>query len=155
MEYIDGVGMDSLSDAQKTIVQEELEQHVQAMHKLRSHSPGGPSGLVVPPYRVTRKTLNDDWSYLRRPSETEEFSFCHNDLSQANVMVDPISLKIKAVLDWEYAGFYPGFFDSRFFERLGPSVAINGEPDDTDRLVEFLEARIQEGLQCAENKPSS
>ena len=155
MEYIDGVGMDSLSDAQKTIVQEELEQHVQAMHKLRSHSPGGPSGLVVPPYRVTRKTLNDDWSYLRRPSETEEFSFCHNDLSQANVMVDPISLKIKAVLDWEYAGFYPGFFDSRFFERLGPSVAINGEADDTERLIQFLEARMQEGPSCAGNNPAS
>lgn len=152
MEYIDGDDMSSLTEAQKTIVQKELEEHVQTMHKLHSCIIGGPSGLVVPPHRVTLKSLNDDWSSLR-PSKTEEFSFCHNDLSQHNVVVDPVTLKINAILDWEYAGFYPEFFEGRFFERPGPSAAINDEVDDTEKLVKFLESRMKEDHRCAESKP--
>ncbi|EZF25601.1 hypothetical protein H112_02171 [Trichophyton rubrum D6] len=67
-----------------------------------------------------------------------EFVFCHNDLSQNNVIVDPNSLKIRAIIDWEYAGFYPAYFDRSFFRRKGPSVAIDGEIDDSEILLDFL-----------------
>lgn len=53
-------------------------------------------------------------------------------------MVNPDTLKITAILDWEYAGFYPEWFERRFFERMGPSVAIEEEVDDAGKIVEFM-----------------
>ena len=58
-----------------------------------------------------------------------------------NVIVDPVSLKICAIIDWEYAGFYPDFFERKFYERLGPSVAMEGEADDSEKLLAFLNDR--------------
>ncbi|KAF2195578.1 hypothetical protein K469DRAFT_14950 [Zopfia rhizophila CBS 207.26] len=39
------------------------------------------------------------------------------------------------------SGFYPEFFERRFFERDGPSVAVNGEEDDSQKLVEFVQSK--------------
>lgn len=55
-------------------------------------------------------------------------------------MVDPDTMKIKAILDCEYAGFYPEWFERRFFERLGPSVAIDNEVDDAEKILEFMQS---------------
>ena len=88
---------------------------------------------------MTRLTGREQWDL--RSSESEEFVFCHNDLSMRNVIVDPVSLKICAILDWEYAGFYPDFFERKFFERLGPSIAMEGEADDSEKLLAFLNDR--------------
>jgi hypothetical protein len=49
-------------------------------------------------------------------------------------------MKIKAILDWEYAGFYPEWFERRFSERLGPSVAMGREDDDAEKIVDFLQS---------------
>lgn len=62
IEYVDGVGMSELRDWQKTTVLEELHQLLTTLKNLRSKHIGGPSGIVVPPYRVTRSTENDDWA---------------------------------------------------------------------------------------------
>lgn len=140
MEYIEGVGMNELTDEEKETVKRELEGHLTTLHKLRSQHAGGSLGLVMPPYRAMRKTYRDN--YTLKPAETEEFVFCHNDLSQHNVIVNPTTLKINAIIDWEYAGFYPEYFEGHFFERLGPSVAQGGEEDDSDKLVEFLNSRM-------------
>ena len=58
-----------------------------------------------------------------------------------NTIVDPVSLKIRAIIDWEYAGFYPENFDTKFYHRLGPSVALEGEDDDSEALLTFLMSR--------------
>ncbi|KAH6672824.1 hypothetical protein B0J14DRAFT_667466 [Halenospora varia] len=41
-----------------------------------------------------------------------------------NIIIDPGILKIKAIIDWEYSGFYPSFFKALFYKRLGPLSAI-------------------------------
>lgn len=138
-EEIKGVAMHTLTESQKEVVIKELEQHIQTLCALRSPKVGGPSGLVVPPYRAMLETFRDDWTL--RESDHDEFVFCHNDLSQHNVLVDPDSLKIAGIIDWEYAGFWPDFFEGRFFMRKGPSAAIDEEVDDTEKLIEFLESR--------------
>jgi aminoglycoside phosphotransferase (APT) family kinase protein len=74
-------------------------------------------------------------------STREDNVFCHNDLSQQNVIVDPDTLKIRAIIDWEYAGFFPPTFESPFYRRPGPSAAINDEVDDSSDLVEFLRSK--------------
>ncbi len=136
MELVAGVSMAVLTEDEKHVVKQELAKHLESLHSLRSSTLGGISGLMIPPYRARSKTFKDDWDL--RPSETEEYVFCHNDLSQQNVIVDPKSLKINAIIDWEYSGFFPKQFDFPFFERLGPSVAMDGEKDDSDELLALL-----------------
>ena len=136
MEYVEGVNMADLTEDEKHVVKQELAKHLESLHNLRSCTLGGVSGLTIPPFRVLDKTFRDDWDL--RPSETEEYVFCHNDLSQHNIIVDPKSLKINAIIDWEYAGFFPKHFEFPFWERLGPSVALDGEKDDSEELLALL-----------------
>lgn len=140
--YVEGVSMSSLPEHQKAVVQGELEIHLATLRTLKSNRLGGPSGIVIPPYRVLRRTEKDHWDL--KPSDQEEYVFCHNDLSQQNVIVDPETLQIKAIIDWEYAGFFPVRFECPFYIRLGPSVAKEEESDDSLELLEFLESRIDD-----------
>ncbi|KAJ5725218.1 uncharacterized protein N7483_006575 [Penicillium malachiteum] len=117
MEYIDGVGMFRLSEDQKKLVLVELKQFIDTLHRIRLNKIGGPTGAEA---------------------ETPEYVFCHNDLSQHNIIVDPKTLKIKAIIDWEYAGFFPEYFDAPFYKRIGPSAAIDEETDDVPKLLQFL-----------------
>ncbi|KAI1174943.1 kinase-like protein [Nemania sp. FL0916] len=138
-EYVEGVGMSDLTEDQKAVVRDELESHFTTLRTLKSDRLGGPSGIVIPPYRVLRRTEKDDWHLT--PSNHNEYVFCHNDLSQPNVVVDPDTLKVNAIIDWEYAGFYPAHFERPFYLRPGPSVALKDETDDSFQLLEFLESR--------------
>ncbi|KAM5352497.1 hypothetical protein ACJ41O_005219 [Fusarium nematophilum] len=87
-EYVEGVAMSDLSDDGKAVVREELQRHLATLKTLKSNRLGGPSGIVIPPYRVMRRIETDHWS-LRPSEQEEEYVFCHNDLSQQNVVVDP------------------------------------------------------------------
>jgi hypothetical protein len=49
------------------------------------------------------------------------------------VIVNPETLKVNAIIDWESAGFYPAFF-----MRVGPSVTLEGEVNDEDRLLDVM-----------------
>ncbi|KAJ8607718.1 hypothetical protein MRB53_040106 [Persea americana] len=138
-EFVDGVDMLDLNQEQKAVVQEQLAKHVRTMQSLKSRHVGGPTGLVVPPWRVTAACYIDSWDILK--SESEEYVFCHNDLGQQNVIVDPSSLKINAIIDWEYAGFYPAKFEKPYYERVGPSGPIGDEKDDAKELVRWLNSR--------------
>lgn len=140
-EYVEGVAMSELEEDQMAVVREELVRHLATLQTLKSNRIGGPSGIVVPPYRVLRRTERNIWPL--RLSDHDEYVFCHNDLSQQNVIVDPDTLKIKAIIDWEYAGFYPPFFEWPFHKRLGPSVAIDGEVDDSSALLDFLNSQVE------------
>jgi aminoglycoside phosphotransferase len=73
------------------------------------------------------KTGRQEWKM--KPSD-KELVYNHGDFSTNNVIVDPVTLKVKAILDWEYAGFYPEQFERKFFKRVGPSIALVGEEDD-------------------------
>ncbi|KAM5436619.1 hypothetical protein McanMca71_001737 [Microsporum canis] len=91
---------------------------------------------VVPPYRVMVRSARPQWEM--KPLESEALVFCHNDLSTNNVIVDPETLKVRAIIDWEYAGFYPEEFEGMFYRRPGPSVALEGEVNDEDRLLDVM-----------------
>ncbi len=136
MEYVDGVSMADLQEEKKMKVKNEIEAHLVTLAQLKSTRVGGLSGIVIPPYRVTLETDIDTW--ILPESGTDDYVFCHNDLSQENVIVDPCTLKINAIIDWEYAGFFPPFFERPFYTRLGPSVAVGEETTDTVQLLDFL-----------------
>jgi len=133
MENIDGVMMADLPEDQKKAIHTELEQHLATLHQIKSN---GPSGLVIPPWIMN----NDQDTWSLKQSESEEFVFCHNDCAQQNIIVDPQRLKIKAIIDWGFAGFSPAFFDIRFYRRRGASYALEGEHDDVQELFELIRA---------------
>jgi hypothetical protein len=89
--------MSSLTEDQKGVVCKELQGHLVTLKTLTSNRLGGPSGIVIPPYRVLRRTETDHWHL--KPSDHNEYVFCHINLSQQNVIVDPDTLKINAIID--------------------------------------------------------
>ena len=139
-EYIQGVAMADLEEAQKATVRAELQHHLNTLKALVSTRVGGPTGITIPPYRAMQLTNKDEWRL--RDSISNDFVFCHNDLSQYNIIVDPVTLKINAIIDWEYAGFYPSFFEWPFYHRPGPSAALEGEEDDSPKLIDFLISQV-------------
>ena len=143
MDYVEGISMSKLEDDEKAIVTNEIKKHLGTLQRMTSPELGGPSGIIVPPYRVLKASPNREWSAPH--SEGSQYVFCHNDLSQHNIIVDASSLKIKAIIDWEYAGFYPPCFEAPFYKRPGPSVALGLERDDVPELLRFLGARTDEG----------
>lgn len=137
-EHVDGVPMSGLSEDQKSVVRTEVEQHLATLRAIKSTTMGGPSGIVLPPYRVMRLSDKNEWPH--KVSKGGKYVFCHNDLAQHNIIVDPRTLKIQAIIDWEYAGFFPEKFEWPFYERRGPSIALDGEHDDSAELLQFMEA---------------
>jgi aminoglycoside phosphotransferase (APT) family kinase protein len=137
-DIVPGVLMFKLPEEKKALVIKELEGYVAQMHTIKSKVMGGFLGDVIVPYRVGRAVPQDQFLKFREAT-TPEFVLCHNDLSQHNVIVDETTLKVNAILDWEYAGFFPPGFDAAFYLRPGASVALEGEEDDVPKLLEVLE----------------
>lgn len=137
-EWVEGVSMAELSDEDQEVVKKEVEQHVATLRSLRSDTPGVPGDdLMFPPTRLSAGLwgVHSCW----RPRGTSgSYVFCHNDLGQHNVIVDPETLRIKAIIDWESGGFWPEWFERPFWERAGPSVAIDGEKEDVERCREWV-----------------
>lgn len=132
-----GVRMDELSPPLQALVMKEVERHVQTLRTLRSRRTGGPSGVVCPPKRATQYFPNDTiWS--AKVADEEDFVFCHGDLSQSNIIVDPNRLEIEGIIDWEYGGFWPDYFESPYFRNPRPSGAQFRNEAENAPLVEFL-----------------
>lgn len=133
-QHVQGVNMNELTQEEKEIVMQELGQHIATLKSLRSDTPGVPGeSLLCPPQRVTggRWKCNSCW----KPRDAKgDYIFCHNDLGQHNVIVGPDTLAIKAIIDWEFGGFWPAWFERPFWKRPGPSVILEGEDDDVQTM---------------------
>ncbi|KAJ5691493.1 hypothetical protein N7488_012228 [Penicillium malachiteum] len=136
MKRASGVSMIDLPEDQKQKVWPEIEQHLTTLREIKSCTTGGPSGLMIPPYRLICMTQYD--VLPRKKTKAPEYVFCHNDFAQQNIMVDPETLKIVAIIDWEYSGFWPSYFEVPYYNRRGPSGALEGEHDDVPQLLDFL-----------------
>ncbi|PPR06700.1 hypothetical protein CVT26_001367 [Gymnopilus dilepis] len=138
-DIVPGVQMANLPDDVKGQVIKEVDGYVAQMHAIKSKVMGGFAGDVILPYRLSQFLSPDDDAKFR-DADTPEFVLCHNDLSQHNIIVDEETLKVNAILDWEYAGFFPPEFDGKFYLRPGPSVALEGELDDVEELFQVIDA---------------
>ncbi len=86
------------------------------------------------------ETIDQD-RWVLPASDEEEYVFSHNDLSEYNIIVDPDSLSIKAIMDWEYSGFYPELFESPVYTRHGPRAQVTFDENKVSRMIEFLRSR--------------
>ncbi|KAL1721845.1 kinase-like domain-containing protein [Schizophyllum commune] len=143
IEYeVSGVSMAELPDEAKAIVTREVEIHLQTLRSIKGTAMGGFCVVACLPYRVLRVFPRGEAPYVKfRPDLPYDLVLCHNDLSQHNIIVDPETLKINAIIDWEFAGFYPKEFEAAFYKRSGGSVALKeyGEVSDLSALLEILE----------------
>ena len=71
----------------------------------------GINGFVMPPVwlpidtQEPWKSRKGPWKTL--PLETAEYIFQHGDLAAHNILIDEGTLEVKALIDWEYAGYFP------------------------------------------------
>lgn len=146
---VPGVQMQELSsDDDRKVVEKELRRHVQTLKGLKSDTPGVPGEeLMVPPQRVCDIHWKLHSAWRPRSGVKGDFVFCHNDLGQHNVLVDPETLKITAIIDWEFGGFWPEWFEREFWTRRGNSYALEGEVDDSERCREWLVENFEEVVQ--------
>ncbi|KJZ74363.1 hypothetical protein HIM_06173 [Hirsutella minnesotensis 3608] len=136
-KWLPGVPMKQLSSDAHVVIMKEVERHLETLRALGSNHTGGPSGILCPPLRATQYFPRDNvWSAAQVPGF--DLVFCHCDLSQSNIIVDPVTLKIEGIIDWEYGGYWPEFFESPYFRDPRPSGAQFRDPTENARLVDFL-----------------
>ena len=115
-----------------TFLEETLLPQLQS---LRSSKMGQLSGVVVPPVRVSSYDERPGWE--SRTSTISRYVYCHNDLSYHNIMVDPATLTVNAIIDWEYSGFFPMEMEFPYWE-LGREASF--EEEHCQKMVDLLEA---------------
>ncbi|KAJ8129993.1 hypothetical protein O1611_g3640 [Lasiodiplodia mahajangana] len=82
------------------------------------------------------------WKTLRL--EEPNYVFQHGDLAAHNILIDPQTLQVKALIDWEYAGFFPPGME-RWPGTLDKDVYIRGIDNVAEAIAEFLS---EEYLEC-------
>ncbi|KAJ1957792.1 hypothetical protein GGI12_004923 [Dipsacomyces acuminosporus] len=92
---------------------------------------------VLQPARFFSPPLHtmDEWyalagsTYKSKSTDEQQpqaFVFSHNDLCSYNVLVNPETLTVTSIIDWEYAGFYPVEYEPSKGNR---SLLSNGRLD--------------------------
>jgi serine/threonine protein kinase len=122
MDYMPGRGLDKawpdMTEAQRLSVVEELRGYVLQLRNLKGEATAGDLSHKVPCEthdhynRVARshlprappESLHCHASFTSR--DDNELVFAHGDLAPRNILVDE-ECRITAILDWEYAGWYP------------------------------------------------
>ncbi|KAJ1030272.1 hypothetical protein NDA16_001183 [Ustilago loliicola] len=102
-----------------------LEALVEKMKKYTRPEPSSFVGEFIPPGRLcidrdsfTRIVTSDKFN------PDAEFPFCHGDISRFNVLIHPERPEIIALVDWEFAGFYPHQLDPSYAEQDDHGVAL-------------------------------
>ncbi|EER27994.1 hypothetical protein D8B26_005878 [Coccidioides posadasii str. Silveira] len=135
-ELVPGVPLKEIPLSDQHTVIEQIERYKSTLQGLRSSCIGGPTGIVCPP--PVAKQLQRDEMWITKHSPAKEYVFCHNDLSQSNVIVDPDTLEVNGIIDWEFAGFFPKCFDVPFYRSLKPPGAQIRSLADTCELEQFF-----------------
>jgi len=68
----------------------------------------GLEGFVLPLAWILEYDTRSRWDV--KTSSYNEFVFTHGDLGPANMRMDPYTLTVKCVVDWEYSGYFPPEF---------------------------------------------
>lgn len=102
------------------------------LKKLRSKE-RGIHGFVMPPSWIS--TSEPPWKgkthWKTLPLKEPEYVFQHGDIAAHNIMMDTNTLQVIALIDWEYAGFFPpgmerwqGTLDQCVYDNRGKDIAL-------------------------------
>jgi Phosphotransferase enzyme family len=99
---------------------------------------------VFPPQRVYGL---DRGQWPQISSETDEFTFCHNDLGPQNIFVDPSrNFQIIGIIDWEFSGYFPLHFELPLWREFEWRGAQRMHDEARPRALEFF-GLMQDDLQ--------
>ena len=109
-EWVNGTDLRSSSienreEAVATVQEYIHEDLLPQLRKLKCSEFGSLTGHVIPQIRFDAGTTR----FV--PTKPGSYTFVHGDLAQQNFLIDKDTYKVKAVLDWEYSGFYPAVFE--------------------------------------------
>lgn len=82
-----------------------ITHHVLPKLKALTSNTTGLNGFVLPPPRLAEIFENQAWH--PKTSAQPHFSFIHGDLGPQNILVDPSTLELLGIVDWEHAGYFP------------------------------------------------
>ncbi|OAA34195.1 Protein kinase-like domain protein [Metarhizium rileyi] len=102
-------------EAAVTAVSSQLESEIlPQLRNLRSDRMGSPDAdlPIIPPERFWEWKENRRW-----PAIAGDYAFCHLDLDRQNILVNPDTYKIVAIVDWEMAGFFPPEWELPFWKQ--------------------------------------
>ena len=158
-ERIDGVTLNRVlgtrhkSDAYKNALCFINNIVLPQLEKLKSKE-RGIDGFVMPPSWLS-PDLQPPWkgktTWKTLPLNEPGYVFQHGDLAAHNIIMDPETLQVKALIDWECAGFFPprmqrwpGTLDKTLYDNRGDDVA--------GAISEFLADEYLECYNGWENK---
>ncbi|TPX14838.1 uncharacterized protein E0L32_004947 [Thyridium curvatum] len=122
------------SNALRFIEESVLPQLAQ----LKSHQ-RGLEGFVMPPQWLAAD-IRPGWKGHRwqtLPLHEAEYVFQHGDLASHNIMIDPQTLKVKTLIDWEYAGYFlPG--TERWSGTLAEDAYAQRSSQLSSAIAEFI-----------------
>ncbi|KAI0964904.1 hypothetical protein F4678DRAFT_477010 [Xylaria arbuscula] len=75
------------------------------------------------------------WKTLRLAEP--EYVFQHGDLAAHNIIMDPQTLQVMALIDWEYSGFFPPGMEN-WPGTLNRDVYIRSGNNIADAIAKFL-----------------
>ena len=141
MERIYGVPLSHLANNKaQALLNAQTFIHTTVLPQLRSlksTTSGALTGAVIPPPRLMPNIERTDWPI--KTARTPIFTFCHNDLAQHNILMDPDTLQVQAIIDWEFSGFYPSEFEAPLWLKAANDPGYGDiDADKTERLLRFL-----------------
>lgn len=114
---MDGVPLSILtnkarSDAIKVVDKQIRKEILPQLQSIRRSYIGSVDPIlpVFPPLRVYGLDRRP-WEQKSSATGLAEFVLCHTDLAPGNILVNPTTYRITGILDWEFAGFYPEYFE--------------------------------------------
>ncbi|KAK9444018.1 Protein kinase-like domain protein [Metarhizium brunneum] len=113
----------------------------------------GIDGFVMPPNWLdpARPPWKGKKHWETLPLEKPEYVFQHGDIAAHNLMMDPQTLQPKALIDWEYAGYFPPGME-RWPGTLDPEAYYNRGTQLAPAIAEFFPTEYLECYKQWSNK---
>ncbi|KAK4686802.1 hypothetical protein P7C73_g3323, partial [Tremellales sp. Uapishka_1] len=110
------------------IIRNQLEGYVAQLKTLTSPTLRSFTKLTQFPFHIhyNRPLL----SRAKFKENVEPYVLCHGDLAWHNVLVHPETYKVLAIIDWEFAGFYPPVVEGSFWKEGTYKYATGEGPDE-------------------------
>jgi thiamine kinase-like enzyme len=90
-------------------------------------------------------------SFETLPHEIPDYEFQHGDLAAHNIIMNPGTLQVKALIDWEHAGFFPPGME-RWPGSLSSEVYRKRASHQADAIAKYLAVEYLECYKGWNNK---
>lgn len=139
MEYVPGIALDDLPQSIRSIAVAKADKFINELvlpqlAALKSHTNGALTGDIIPPRRVAERYPKASWRPITKLAH--DFTYCHNDLGQHNILCDPKTGDVVSIIDWEYAGYYDDSFEGSLWQ--SPHNEIVYDEDEVANLAARL-----------------